>query len=121
MANEFKVKKGLIVDGEIKASSLRIPTIPTGTTETSIILVDGSGNFVTRSDLSLTGATGVTGATGSQGIQGATGVKGSTGVQGATGVTGAIGATGATGAQGIQGATGVKGSTGVQGSTVRGP
>ncbi len=54
------------VQGQLKATtlsgsftgSIKLPTIPLGTSETNIVLVDGSGGLVYRSNLSLTGAQG---------------------------------------------------------------
>ena len=61
---------------EVTSNSLSLPSIQSGTTETEILVRDGSGNIFYRSDLSLIGPTGPqgdTGATGSTGPAGATG------------------------------------------------
>jgi hypothetical protein len=60
--------------------SIKLPNIPLGTSETNIVLVNGGGGLVYRSNLSLTGP---------QGNQGATGT-GTTGAQGATGANAGI-------------------------------
>ena len=96
----------LNVSGNITGSSAQLNSVPTGTSENKILLTDNSGNLVTRTDLSLQGATGSTGAqgpTGSTGSQGPTGSTGSTGSQGPTGSTGTQGPTGSTGSQGPTG------------------
>jgi hypothetical protein len=57
----------LEVTTSITGSSAQLTSVPTGTSETNILLTDGSGNLVTRTDLSLQGATGAQGTTGTQG------------------------------------------------------
>ena len=71
--------------------SLTIPSIPQGTTETNILVIDTNGGFKYRNNLSLQGAQGATGPQGAQGAQGAVGPQGA---QGAVGPQGAQGATG---------------------------
>ena len=86
------------VQGQLKATtlsgsftgSIKLPTIPLGTSETNIVLVDGSGGLVYRSNLSLTGAQGNQGATGVQGTNGTVGTQGFQGNQGATGTNAGI-------------------------------
>jgi hypothetical protein len=63
------------VQGQLKAAalsgsftgSIKLPTIPQGTLETNIVLVDGSGGLVYRSNLSLTGSQGAQGFQGTNG------------------------------------------------------
>jgi hypothetical protein len=97
-----------------------------GTTETNILVTDGSGNVRYRTNLSLQGttgntgsqgATGTTGGTGGTGAQGTTGTTGGTGAQGTQGRQGITGNTGGTGSQGTTGTTGGTGGTGSQGAT----
>jgi hypothetical protein len=97
-----------------------------GTTETNILVTDGSGNVRYRTNLSLQGttgntgsqgATGTTGGTGGTGAQGTTGTTGGTGAQGTTGTTGGTGGTGSQGTTGTTGATGGTGPTGPTGPT----
>jgi hypothetical protein len=80
--------------------SIKLPTVPQGAAETNILLVNGSGNVVYRSNLSLTGAQGNQGATGVQGTNGTVGTQGFQGNQGPQGN------------QGIQGTVGTQGSQG---------
>jgi hypothetical protein len=97
--SKLTVTGSIAVKGQLKATtlsgsftgSIKLPTIPQGTSETNIVLVNGSGGLVYRSNLSLTGA---------QGSQGFQGTNGTIGVNGAQGATGAQGDTGAQGAQG---------------------
>jgi hypothetical protein len=72
----------LNVTTSITGSTAKLTTIPTGTSENNILLVDGTGNVVKRTDLSLTGAQGTTGTTGAQGTVGSTGTQGTTGTNG---------------------------------------
>lgn len=74
--SKLVVTGSIAVQGQLKATtlsgsftgSIKLPTIPLGTSETNIVLVDGSGGLVYRNNLSLTGA---------QGAQGAQGLNGS--------------------------------------------
>jgi hypothetical protein len=51
--------KKLIVSGSDAAlNTLQLTGTPSGTTETDILVTDGSGNILSRSDLSLQGTTG---------------------------------------------------------------
>jgi hypothetical protein len=109
--------------------SIKLPTVPQGAAETNILLVNGSGNVVYRSNLSLTGAQGNQGTQGIQGIQGTvgtqgfqgfqgdTGAQGTQGTQGIQGTAGTQGIQGTVGAQGSQGAQGIQGTVGTQGAT----
>jgi len=93
--------KKLIVSGsDATLNTLQLNSTPTGTTETDILVLDGSGNIKQRSNLSLQGTTGQKGQTGSQGT---TGQKGGTGTQGTDGEKGE------TGIDGQKGNTGQKG------------
>jgi hypothetical protein len=77
--------------------SIKLPNIPLGTSETNIVLVNGNGGLVYRSNLSLTGAQGnqgIQGTVGTQGFQGNQGPQGNQGIQGTNGTVGAQGATG---------------------------
>lgn len=74
--------------------SIKLPTIPLGTSETNIVLVNGGGGLVYRNNLSLTGAQG---AQGNQGIQGTNGTVGTNGSQGFQGNQGPIGVQGTSG------------------------
>jgi hypothetical protein len=108
----------LQITGNTKITgTLAVTAIPTGTTETSIVVLDGAGNLRQRSNLSLTGAVGPTGPTGSTGPTGPTGPTGSTGPTGPTGPTGSTGPTGPTGPTGSTGPTGPTGPTGSTGPT----
>lgn len=90
MANEFVVRKGLT-----------ILTVPTGTTETDILLKDANGNVVTRTLASLGGVSGYSGKSGYSGISGD---RGNTGASGYSGIYGKSGYSGLTGASGYSGA-----------------
>ena len=106
--SKLVVTGSVAVKGQLRATtlsgsftgSIKLPTIPLGTSETNIVLVDGSGGLVYRSNLSLTGAQGNQGATGIQGTNGTVGTQGFQGNQGAQGN------------QGIQGTVGTQGATG---------
>jgi hypothetical protein len=95
--------------------SVKLPTIAQGTSETNIVLVDGSGGLVYRSNLSLTGAQGSQGATGVQGTNGTVGTQGFQGTQGIQGTQGTQGIQGTVGTQGFQGNQGAQGNQGIQG------
>ncbi len=97
----------------------KLSSIPVGTNENKIVVIDDSGNLKYRTNISLTGATGATGNTGLTGATGAVGNNGSNGLAGAAGVkgdTGNAGAKGSTGAAstvaGPKGAAGINGSNG---------
>ena len=96
--------------------SVKLPTIAQGTSETNIVLVDGSGGLVYRSNLSLTGAQGSQGATGVQGTNGTVGTQGFQGTQGIQGTQGTQGIQGTVGTQGFQGNQGAQGNQGIQGT-----
>jgi collagen type VII alpha len=70
--------------------SVKLSTIPLGTSETNIVLVNGGGNLVYRDNLSLTGAQGNQGPTGFQGAAGVAGAQGTTGAQGFQGAEGIV-------------------------------
>lgn len=93
--------------------SIKLPTIPLGTSETNILLVDGTGNIVYRNNLSLTGSQGSQGYQGLSGAQGFQGYQGSVGLQGTTGLQGNQGSTGFQGNQGPLGNQGYQGVSGV--------
>ena len=100
--------------------SLAIPSVSVGTTETNILVADGSGNIRFRSNLSLqgtTGAQGTNGSNGAQGTAGTNGTQGTNGSNGAQGTAGTNGAQGTTGSQGIQGRQGTSGTNGTQGTS----
>jgi hypothetical protein len=101
----------------VSGSNVQLPNTTSGTSETDILVIDGSGNVKTRSDLSLQGIQGITGTQGTTGAQGIQGRQGVTGTQGTTGAQGIQGRQGITGTQGIQGITGSQGTTGAQGIT----
>ena len=114
----------LITGSNVKISgSLTWSGLAVGSSETNILVADGSGNIKYRSNLSLTGPQGPTGPTGPTGPQGnagnngATGPTGPQGNQGNTGPTGNVGPTGPTGPQGNQGNTGPTGNVGPTGPT----
>ena len=75
--SKLVVTGSVAVRGELRATtmsgsftgSIKLSTIPLGTSETNIVLVNGGGNLVYRDNLSLTGAQG------NQGAQGATGAN----------------------------------------------
>jgi hypothetical protein len=126
--SKLVVTGSIAVQGQLRATtlsgsftgSIKLPTIPLGTSETNIVLVDGSGGLVYRSNLSLTGAQGNQGTQGIQGIQGTVGTQGFQGFQGDTGAQGTQGTQGiqgTVGAQGSQGAQGIQGTVGTQGAT----
>jgi len=95
--------------GSVQISGSLSVIAPIGTTETNILVADGSGNIRTRSNLSLTGAQGFQGTQGNQGAQGNQGVQGVQGAQGFQGLKGDVGN------QGFQGIKGDKGDIGNQG------
>ena len=65
--------KKLIVSGSSASlNTLQLTGTPSGTTETAILVADGSGNILSRTNLSLQGTTGAQGTTGPTGSQGAT-------------------------------------------------
>jgi len=101
----------------------RLSSIPVGTNENKIVVMDGSGNLKYRTNISLTGATGPTGASGATGAVGSTGTQGIIGLTGSSGASGATGPTGPTGPTGLKGNVGNTGPTGLTGaaSTVAGP
>ena len=82
--------------------TVTVQSIPQGTTETNIVVLDNAGEFKYRNNLSLqgtagaTGPQGTTGATGPQGTNGTNGTQGTQGIQGIQGSQGIQGATGAT-------------------------
>jgi hypothetical protein len=96
--------------------SLAIPSVSVGTSETNILVADGSGNIRFRSNLSLQGTTGAQGTNGSNGAQGTTGAQGTNGSNGAQGTTGAQGTNGTNGTQGTTGSQGTNGTNGSQGT-----
>jgi hypothetical protein len=96
--------------------SIKLPNIPLGTSETNIVLVNGGGGLVYRSNLSLTGAQGNQGPQGNQGIQGTEGTNGNQGNQGPTGIQGTAGTNGNQGNQGPQGNQGIQGIQGTVGT-----
>ena len=81
----------LQVIGQITGSVLRLASLSPGTTETKILVADGSGNVRYRTDLQLQGVQGIQGITGAQGIQGPQGTQGTQGVQGTQGIQGTTG------------------------------
>jgi len=95
--------------------SIKLPNIPLGTSETNIVLVNGGGDLVYRSNLSLTGAQGSQGFAGSSGPPGPLGPPGSPGPQGSQGFQGPQGNQGRQGPQGSQGPQGAQGPQGRQG------
>ena len=56
-------KKVLVSGSNATLNTLQLSNTPTGTTETDILVLDGSGNIKSRSNLSLQGTTGQKGAT----------------------------------------------------------
>ena len=60
--------------GAVTGSTLRISSLPVGTTETRVLVTDGFGNVKYRTNLQLQGAQGIQGITGT-GAQGATGIQ----------------------------------------------
>ncbi len=130
MPNEFVARNGiiarnnsvitgsLVLTGSLELTgSLKLPSIPVGTTETNILVADGSGNIAYRSNLSLTGSTGAPGPTGPTGPTGLTGPTGPTGPSGSNGSPGSPGPTGPTGPTGPSGSAGPPGPTGPAGPT----
>jgi len=97
----------------VTASSARFTTVPAGSSETNIVVLDAGGNLKYRSNLSLQGTQGATGTQGAVGTQGTVGAQGTVGTQG---ITGTQGTTGTQGAVGTQGTVGAQGSTGTQGA-----
>jgi hypothetical protein len=90
------------------------------TSNTTMIILNGStgsGSTGPTGSTGSTGSAGATGSTGSTGSAGATGSTGSTGSAGATGPTGSVGSTGSTGSTGTTGPTGSTGSVGPTGFT----
>lgn len=74
----------MIIQAPYITSSLQVNLPPMGTTENKIIVIDDTGSFKYRTDLSLQGTQGITGA---QGTQGTTGIQGTQGLQGIQGVS----------------------------------
>jgi hypothetical protein len=120
--SKLVVTGSIAVQGQVRATtlsgsftgSIKLPTIPLGTSETNIVLVNGGGGLVYRSNLSLTGAQGNQGPTG---VQGTNGTVGTNGAQGNQGTAGTNGTQGNQGPQGNQGSTGIQGTVGTQGAT----
>ena len=114
---------GVITATALTGSNLQISSVPVGSSETNILVVDGTGNVRRRSNLSLTGPqgnqgpTGPLGPTGPQGNQGPTGPTGPLGPQGFQGTQGTQGRQGPQGNQGPTGPTGSPGPTGPTGPT----
>jgi hypothetical protein len=73
---------------EIRNDGIIAPTIPSGSTQTNILVIDDSGNIYYRNDLSLTGPQGLNGDTGPQGPIGPTGSIGPIGATGPISVAG---------------------------------
>ena len=118
--SQAQITGSLTVTTSITGSSAQLTSVPTGTTETDILVVDSNGNVKSRSDLDLTGPTGPTGAKGDKGEVGDTGAKGDKGEVGDTGAKGdkgEVGDTGAKGQKGEVGDTGAKGDKGEVGDT----
>jgi hypothetical protein len=92
------------ISGSITWSGLAV-----GSSETNILVADGSGNIKYRSNLSLTGPQGFQGFQGLQGIQGPIGPQGNQGPIGPQGNQGPIGPQGLQGLQGFQGNQGRQG------------
>ena len=91
--------------------SIKLPNIPLGTSETNIVLVNGGGGLVYRSNLSLTGPQGFQGRQGPIGVQGTDGTVGTNGAQGPQGNQGPAGIV--PGVNKIQfGKVGITGATG---------
>lgn len=80
---------------EVRNDGILAPTIPSGSTETDILVRDSSGNVYYRNDLSLVGPQGPQGYNGVDGPQGPQGYNGINGLQGPQGTQGSIGAMGA--------------------------
>ena len=106
----------LQVVGQITGSVLKLASLSSGTTETKILVADGSGNVRYRTDLQLQGVQGIQGLIGLQGIQGIQGTIGLQGIQGLQGIEGLEGIQGIQGTQGTQGTQGVQGLQGTQGT-----
>ena len=67
--SDVGITGNLQVIGQITGSVLRLASLPIGTTETKILVADGSGNVRYRTDLQLQGVQGIQGLLGLQGIQ----------------------------------------------------
>jgi len=88
----FLTASKVIAANALTGSNLHINGLPTGSTETRILVSDTAGNIKYRTNLGLQGATGAQGTTGQKGATGAQGVQGNTGGTGTQGEAGAIGA-----------------------------
>lgn len=86
--SDVGITGNLQVVGQITGSVLKLASLSAGTTETKILVADGSGNIRYRTDLQLQGAQGIQGFTGAQGIQGPQGTIGTQGIQGIQGIEG---------------------------------
>ena len=102
-ASSINASTEITVGGETNTANLRINSIPTGSDQTRIVVVDNTGSTFFRTDLDL------------QGAQGATGPIGNTGAIGPVGPVGPLGPQGNQGNQGIQGTIGQKGTFGEKG------
>jgi hypothetical protein len=76
LTGNYGITGSLGITSKVTSATAKFTTIPIGTSENNILLVDASGNVVKRTDLSLTGAQGATGAQGTTGTQGSTGAQG---------------------------------------------
>ena len=87
-ASNILASTNVTVGGETDTANLKVNSIPTGSDQTKIVVVDDDGATFTRTDLSLQGTTGAQGATGQTGAIGPQGNQGTTGTQGETGAIG---------------------------------
>jgi hypothetical protein len=113
MANEFKVKNGLIISGSISA-----PEIPSDGTSNDILVIESDGTIKSKTlDSGTSGSSGTSGTSGTNGTSGTSGATGANGTSGSSGTSGTSGTNGTSGTSGATGANGTSGSSGTSGTS----